>query len=302
MDATGLILDLKRFAVHDGPGIRTTFFLKGCPLKCIWCHNPESISAIPQLAYYADKCIHCGECVNICRFGAHEIRDGKHDFHSAKCQICGICETGCLGNALKLHGRRVSVNQALAMAEEDRSFYDESGGGVTLSGGEPLFQPEFTFAFLYALKNAAIHTALDTSCFTSHKNLEKILPVTDLFLVDFKHPDSEKHRKFTGQPNERIKENLLFLSQAGAKIEIRIPLVPSCNDSDAELEDAGRFLGDLKVECVKLLPYHALARTKYASLGMTDTMPHTDPPTDEQLHHAVGILKQFGLNARSGRE
>lgn len=302
MSTTGILLDPKRFAVHDGPGIRTTFFLKGCPLKCIWCHNPESISTKPQLAYYAHKCIHCGECTTVCPAEAHTMLEGKHVFESARCKVCGTCEPGCLGNALKLYGQRMTVEDALKIALEDCAFYRESGGGVTLSGGEPLIQTEFSLEFLAALKKAGIHTALDTCCFVPREALQAALPVTDLFLVDFKHADSAEHRKLTGQPNERILDNLRFLSESGAKIEIRIPFVPGCNDSDANMEASGRFLGALNIECVKLLPYHSLARTKYASLGMPDTMPHVDAPADDPLHRAAAILKQYGLNARSGRE
>ena len=300
---TGILLDPKRFAVHDGPGIRTTFFLKGCPLKCIWCHNPECISSAPQLACYTEKCIQCGECVTLCPAGAHALKDGRHRFDSGKCTQCGRCETGCLGNALKLYGRRVSVEEALDAALEDRCFYEESGGGVTLSGGEPLFQPEFTLAFLRALKDAGIHTALDTCALTGREILRQMLPVTDLFLVDFKHPDPAAHRKLTGQPNEQILENLRFLSGRRANIEIRIPLVPGCNDSEHDLEASGRFLSSLNnVQCVKLLPYHSLARSKYAALGMVDTMPRIESPSDAALHRAAEILKQYGLDARSGRD
>ena len=190
MNTTGLLLDPKRFAVHDGPGIRTTFFLKGCPLHCIWCHNPESISAVPQLACYAHKCLHCGECAPLCPQHAHTIRSGKHEFSPALCKACGSCEPECPGGALKLYGRRTTVKEALRLALEDRSFYGESGGGVTLSGGEPLVQPEFTQAFLSALKENGIHTALDTCCFVPREALRAVLPVTDLFLVEFKHADS----------------------------------------------------------------------------------------------------------------
>ena len=174
---------------------------------------------------------------------------------------------------------------------------------MTLSGGEPLMQPEFSLAFLEALKREKIHTAFDTSCFGSQEVLKEALPLVDLFLVDFKHADPEVHRKLTGQSNERILENLRFLSEKGARIEIRIPFVPGCNDSVENLEATGRILGSLRgILCVKLLPYHALARTKYASLGMPDTMPQADSPDDDALHRAAAVLERFGLRARSGRE
>lgn len=299
----GILLDPKHFAVHDGPGVRTTFFLKGCPLRCLWCHNPESLRIEPQIAWYAHKCISCGECVPVCPAGAHGIRDGRHWIQYSLCKHCGRCEQVCPASALKLYGRKVSVEEALKIALEDLDFYRESGGGVTLSGGEPLLQIEFVREFLRRLKEAGIHTALDTCCLVPRESLCSVLPVTDLFLVDFKHPDSAVHRKLTGQPNEQILENLRFLSGQGANIEIRIPLVPGCNDSERDLEASGRFLSSLNnVQCVKLLPYHSLARSKYAALGMVDTMPRVESPSDAALHHAAEILKQYGLNARSGRD
>ena len=194
---------------------------------------------------------------------------------------------------MKLYGKRVSVEEAMETARLDLVYYRESNGGVTLSGGEPLLQPEFSLAFLAALKREKIHTAFDTSCFGSREVLKEALPLVDLFLVDFKHADPEVHRKLTGQSNERILENLRFLSENGAQIEIRIPFVPGCNDSVENLEAAGRILGPLRgILCVKLLPYHALARTKYASLGMPDTMPQAEPPDEATLHRAAAVLEQ----------
>ncbi len=302
MNANGILLDLKRFAVHDGPGIRTTFFLKGCPLKCIWCHNPESISFRPQLAYYEHKCIHCGECVSACPEQANVMREDKHVFRPELCVSCGKCEPFCLGKALKLHGKTMNTEEALALAREDLTFYRESGGGVTLSGGEPLMQAEFTLEFLAALKADGIHTALDTCCFVSRDVLAKTLPLTGLYLVDFKHADGGMHRKLTGQDNRKIIENLRFLSESGAEIEIRIPFVPGCNDSSENMEATGEILSSMRgITCVKLLPYHSLARTKYAALGMPDTMPQAESPSDEVIQCAVEILQKYGLNAKSGR-
>lgn len=302
MSITGIVLEPKRFAVHDGPGIRTTVFLKGCPLHCIWCHNPESISPEPQLAYYAHKCIGCGECVPACPREAHSMSGDGHEFKRNSCTACGTCETACLGKALKLYGKRMSPEELVALALEDRIFYEQSGGGVTLSGGEPLFQPEFCLELLKQLHAAGLHTALDTCCFVSRSSLEAALPVTDIFLVDFKHSDSAEHRKLTGQGNETILGNLRFLSEKKAEIEIRIPFVPGCNDSDANMEQTGEFLGGLNIKSVKLLPYHALARTKYLSVGMRDTMPQVEPPAKERIARAVEILRNHGVNARSGTE
>ena len=301
-EITGILLDTKRFAVHDGPGIRTAFFTKGCPLKCLWCHNPESISKRPETGFYPHLCRQCGRCAGLCPAGAHLMAQEGHLFKKEHCLKCGQCETECPGNAMKLYGREMSAAEALALALEDRDFYEESGGGVTVSGGEPLLQKEFVFELFKALKAEGIHTALDTCAFVPQSVLAEMLSVTDLFLVDFKHSDSFKHRQLTGVPNEMIKSNLKFLSDCKVPIEIRIPFVPGCNSDAENMEAAGAFLGTLRVGKVKLLPYHALARNKYAALQMEDTMPRAETPSEEEMAQALEILKKYGLDAHSGRE
>jgi len=301
MSTTGIVFDVKRFAVHDGPGVRTTLFLKGCPLHCRWCHNPESMAPLPQLAYYAHKCIHCGECVAVCPTHAHTIADGKHEFDRAKCRVCGQCETVCLGGALRLYGKKITVEEALKLVLEDRDFFVPEGG-VTLSGGEPLLQPEFCFELLSALKQQGIHTAVDTCGNVKWEILERMLPVTDLFLYDFKQADSAAHRRLTGQGNELILANLQRLSEVGARIEIRMPLIPGLNDAESDLRAAGKILGGLRLARVKILPYYALARSKYAAVGMDDTMPEVETPDDNALQRAVAILCDCGVDAQSGKE
>lgn len=298
---TGLLLDTKRFAVHDGPGIRTAFFTKGCPLKCIWCHNPESISPQPQTGFFEHLCRNCGSCLGTCPSKANTLEEGLHRFNASLCRSCGSCEKTCPASALKIYGKKVSVEEALALALEDRDFYENSGGGITVSGGEPLIQKEFTFALFAAAKKAGLHTALDTCLFVPQKSVEEALEVTDMFLVDFKHADGESHRKLTGRSNELIKSNLAFLSARKARIEIRIPFVPGCNDSRENMEQTGAFLGKLHIETVKLLPYHALAKNKYAAIGMPCTLPEAESPSEEQIAEAAAILQGYGLDARSGR-
>jgi pyruvate formate lyase activating enzyme len=282
MKETGLIFEVKRFAVHDGPGIRTTLFLKGCPLKCKWCHNPESISPQPQLAYYEHKCINCGECADICPEHAHSFIEGTHYFDRTKCISCGKCEDVCLGNALRLYGKEISVGEALKLAVDDRDFYGNEGG-VTLSGGEPLLQGEFCFELLKALKQEHIHTAVDTCGFVNWNTFEKILPVTDMFLFDLKHSNSTEHKKLTGQRNEIILENLERLSQHGACVEVRMPLIPEANDSEQNICASASLLEKLNIESVKLLPFHAMAKNKYSAIGMQHTMSQENPPEDEFL-------------------
>lgn len=300
-ELTGTVFEIKRFAVHDGPGIRTTLFLKGCPLNCIWCHNPESIAPQPQLACYKDRCINCGECLPVCPGHAHALTKEKHCFDRTKCRGCGACESVCLGNSLRLYGKKIGVETAFRLAVEDRDFHG-SEGGVTLSGGEPLLQADFCQALLKALKEDGVNTAVDTCGCVAWKEIEKVMPQTDIFLFDFKHADSIEHRKLTGQGNELIIDNLRRLSDNGAKIEIVIPLVPGFNDSDANLRTTGKLLGKLKIEQAKVLPYHTMARNKYAALEIPDTMPDAAVPKDDTLCRAVAVLSEYGVKAVSANE
>ena len=215
--------------------------------------------------------------------------DGKHHFDREKCLNCGACETVCLGNALRFYGRRISVEDAVNLAIEDRDFF-ATEGGVTLSGGEPLLQAEFCCELLRRLKEEGVHTAVDTCACVRWEAIAKVLPFTDIFLVDFKHADNTEHQKLTGQGNELIIDNLQRLSNCGAKIEIRLPLIPSCNDSEKNLRDSGNFLGSLKLERIKVLPYHSMARSKYPALGMHDTMPDVPEQDEKALQQAIKIL------------
>lgn len=279
---TGRIASILRFATHDGPGIRTTVFLKGCPLACVWCHNPETISPTPEIGYVAKRCVGCGECVRVCPQGAHHMEDGRHVFDRALCTACGLCAEVCLGEALTLYGREMTAAQLLATVLEDRTFYEQSGGGVTLSGGEPLLQAEFCAEVLALAKREGLHTAVDTCGLVSWAVFERVLPLTDIFLYDLKQADAELHRRYTGADNALIVANLRRLSEAGAAIEVRIPLVPSVNDDDAFMEAAGKLLGSLTgVRMVTVLPYHALARSKYEAVGREDLMPSVEPPSDD---------------------
>lgn len=262
-----LICDIKRLAVHDGPGIRTTVFFKGCPLKCLWCHNPEGISFQPQTAFYKGKCIGCGECE-------------KERF------------TGnCLQEARVLYGREVTVQSLLPSLLEDRAFFETSGGGVTLSGGECLCQADFCAALLQALKKEGIHTAVDTCGFVSKAALNKVIPYTDIFLYDIKAFDEDVHIRCTGQSNKPILENLKHLDALGKKLEIRIPFVPGYNDD--QIPKIAAFLAPFKnITAVKVLPYHNYAGSKYAALGMENTLPER-LPTETELQNAEALLAEF---------
>lgn len=299
---TGLLMDVKKFAVHDGPGIRTTLFLKGCSLKCAWCHNPEGISARPEMAYYAHKCINCLECARVCPRGAHAVSDGKHQFLRDKCASCALCEEACLGEAMKRFGREISAHEGAEILLEDRAFYEQSGGGVTVSGGEPLLQSGYVKELFALIKREGVHTAVDTCGNVDWAAFERVLPVTDMFLYDIKHIDPDAHRRLTGADNSRILNNLRRLSDAGARIEMRMPLVPGANDDEGTLRGIGEALGALNIERMKVLPYHSMARSKYLALGMEDTMPRVDSPSDDDISRAVKLLISYGINAVSGRE
>lgn len=288
------IFEIKPFAVHDGDGIRTTVFFKGCPLQCVWCHNPEGISGSAELAYFSHKCFSCGECVSACPNGAHAIVDGAHHFYREKCTACGQCEEVCLGNALTFYGKEYTVDELLPILLKDKDFYDNSGGGVTLSGGECLLQADFCAELLKQLKANGIHTAVDTAGLVSKTALDKVLPYTDVFLYDVKAISEAVHKTCTGQGNGQILDNLLYLEEKGAAVEIRIPYVPDFNDG--EMGKIGEFLSRLRcVEKVRVLKYHNLAGTKYTGVGLKNRLPQR-LPSAEDIQVAISTLKRCGLN------
>ena len=292
------IVDIKHFAVHDGPGIRTTVFLKGCPLRCIWCHNPESVRTVPEIALL-NRCTLCGRCAEVCR--CHRIEKGKHLIDRTSCTGCGRCVSACLCNALVLYGKSFTPEGLMPELLTDRLFYEHSGGGITVSGGEPLLAPEFCRDLFRLLKTEGIHCAVDTCGNIPWNAFETVLPFADLFLYDLKQMDSDLHRQYTGAPNERILENLKHLDDTGKPIEIRMPIIPGLNDDPGEIASAGRFLGGLKhIIAVRLLPYHSFARSKYQAIGHADTMPAVESPSKEKLDHlAAQMQKEMGKTYRN---
>ena len=262
------IFEIKRFAVHDGDGIRTTVFFKGCPLRCAWCHNPEGLTSAPQIARYTHKCIGCGEC--------------KKE---------GFVPEDCIGDAQILYGKEITIEELLPALLEDRDFYENSGGGVTLSGGECLMQSDFCTELLMRLKENGIHTAVDTCGFVSKKALNKLIPYTDVFLYDVKAYDENVHIKCTGVSNKQILENLIYLDSIGKDIEIRIPYVPDYNDG--QIEKIACFLAQLiNITKIRVLPYHNYAGSKYEALNMANTLPGR-LPTDEELEVARNLIKNI---------
>ena len=285
------IFEIKRFAVHDGDGIRTTVFFKGCPLRCRWCHNPEGISAKPELAFYEHKCIGCGECVSVCPSSAHRIEDGKHVFDRSLCVGCGKCAELCIGEALTLYGKEMSVDEVLSVLLEDREFYENSGGGVTLSGGECLIYDDFCRELLKRLKEEGIHTAADTCGFVSRVALDKVIPYTDIFLYDVKAYDRDVHISCTSKSNNNILENLKYLEAHGKSVEIRIPYVPEYNDT--EIEAIAHFLKDFrKISKIRVLPYHSYAASKYKALDIKNTLPGR-MPGESEIKRAVDLMSEI---------
>ena len=292
--ASARFIDIKRFAVHDGPGIRTTLFLKGCTLRCIWCHNPESRPSQPELAIHYPKCTLCGECAGVC--SCHKIVGGRHEFDRAACKGCGRCEQVCLSGALELFGKTITVDEAAAKLLEDRIFYAD-GGGITLSGGEPLLQCDFCAELLKRMRGEGIDCAVDTCGNVPWAAFEKVLPYTDIFLYDLKCADPAKHEKFTGCRNDLVLENLKRLDETGRKIEIRMIMVPEHNMGEGDLRAAGEILGRLKhVSAVRLLAYHQLARSKFEAVGHPDTMPDVPAPDAEALEKCAAILRRYTGN------
>ncbi len=291
----GRLLDLKRMCVHDGPGIRTTVFLKGCPLRCGWCHNPEGLRVEPEIGYFQAKCRLCGRCAQVCPHGAQVVFAGRHEFEREKCRGCGRCVTVCPVEALELYGREATAESVVASVLEDRTFYAQSGGGVTLSGGEPLMQAEFCAEVFRRLRAEGVHCALETSGAVDWERFALVRPQTDLFLFDVKHVDGARHRAGTGGASARILANLSRLAETGAQIEVRVPLIPGFNADVASLEAIGRFLLGLpRLSGVRLLPYH-LARRKYAVVGHEDAWPAVEPPTPEQVACAHSVFQALGL-------
>ncbi len=266
---TGIVFDIKRFAIHDGPGIRTTVFLKGCNMTCWWCHNPESKAIKPEVFFFCTKCKSCGKCVAVCPVKAHRINNEGHVIDRDKCLVCGKCAAQCPVEAMKIIGKSRTAQEVLAEVLEDRHYYSTSGGGLTVSGGEPMLQVDFVFALFSLAKGQGISTALDTNGNNGRQGYEKVLPVTDYFLFDLKQMDEEKHQRQTGSNLNHVLGNLQWLSDHGAKIIIRCPIIPELNAEDNSHWEkvAGEAKSLAGVVGIEYLPYHRLWISKQNGLG-----------------------------------
>ena len=283
MEVKGTVLDILRFSLHDGPGIRTTVFLKGCPLNCLWCHNPESIRTYPEIAYFEARCTSCCDCVKICPTGAQQIIEGFHIFDRKCCKLCYRCTEACQFDALRKVGKTMMVVEIVAEVEKDREYYLQSGGGITISGGEPLMQHAFTIEILKASKQAGIHTCIETSGFASKKVIESILPFTDLVLFDFK-ASAESHQKLTGVENNVILENLEFIINSGKQAEIRCPIVPGLNDSDSFFLAIAQISAHFNHQIpIRIMHYHNTGNGKLDRYGYQATLDGIDSASDNQV-------------------
>jgi pyruvate formate lyase activating enzyme len=296
--SSGLIFDLKRYAIHDGPGIRTTVFLKGCPLRCAWCHNPESQSPQPELMFRPNRCIACGACEQACQHGAIHMEMADQVIRDPeKCVNCGDCAAACYSEARQWVGREITSTGLLGEIERDRTFYDASGGGVTFSGGEPLQQAAFLVEMLRLCKSNEIHTTVDTCGYAPWAKVEPLLGLVDLYLYDLKVMDDARHRQHTGVSNRVILENLQKLAQGGAKLVIRIPLIAGFNDDAINIEQTAAFLADLPgIKRVDLARYHEIGSAKYTALERGQ--PQFSPPSPQALERAIEIFARAGVTAQ----
>lgn len=284
MKKKGTVVSIMRGSLYDGPGVRTTVFLKGCPLRCLWCHNPESISFTPQLGYFAHKCIGCTKCVAACNNNVHTFQDDIHNVHFERCNISGACLDVCPADALVLYGKCMSVDEIMEQVLPDKPYYDASGGGITLSGGEPLAQYEFAKLILQAAKTNGIHTCLDTAGYVPREHLTEIIEYVDLFLYDYKETSPQKHQIYTGVESQKILDNLDFIYRKNANIILRCPIIPNYNDTEEH------FRGILKLKQnypkligVEIMPYHNTGKDKEAAIHHEGgiKMPTA---TEEQKH------------------
>jgi len=298
---TGIIFDIKRYAIHDGPGIRTTLFLKGCPLNCRWCHNPEGIGKDPQVVYRKAKCIGCRACIEACPEHALSLKPDGIVTDVRRCKNCGACVEACPSGAREQVGKIETVQSVLDIIKKDVPFYDSSGGGVTFSGGEPLMQVEFLLDLLKKCGREEIHRAVDTAGFADTETLMRVARHTDLFLFDLKFMNPEKHRLYTGVSNEQILKNLESLALHGSEIIVRIPLIPGINDDDDNIESTGTFLHHLpQIKTVHILPYHDFQKSKYEKFEINYSAETVMPSSPDRVQEIKARLAGNGLKVEIG--
>ena len=298
MDGKPLVFNIQKFSTHDGDGVRTTIFFKGCPLKCRWCHNPESQRYEKELIFHHNKCVVCGKCVVKCPQQANSIVDGKLVFDRDKCTACGVCTDWCIKEAREIAGKEYTVDELVKEAMKDQIFYEQSGGGVTLSGGEVMAQNiDYIEQLCKRLHREGISVFIDTSGYTKYENLKRLIPFADVFLYDIKAIDSEEHKDYIGVDNALILENLVKLSNDGAGIYARLPIIGKVNATDEYINSVIRFLEDnhVKVQQVNLLPYHDIGKGKYASLDRPYDEASMVKPDKELMEHFKTMFEEHGF-------
>lgn len=302
-DPGGVILNVQGYSIHDGPGIRTTVFFKGCPLRCLWCHNPESQRMLPELEFAAEKCLGCGRCVAACAHGAVSLVEGRAHTDRALCRGSAACVAACPNGARGIHGRRTSARQLFAEVSADAPFFERSGGGVTLSGGEPLAQPELARRLLELCRSAGLHTVLDTCGYARWETVRHVLEFVDLVLFDLKHMDPGEHARLTGVDNRQILTNARRIHrELSVPMHARIPVIPGCNDSTENIEATARFVADELAPSVPvcLQPYHRYGASKYERLERRDELRHVEPPTEARMEEIRRAFEAHGLTAVVG--